>query len=138
MAGAAVDQVNMSLFPAAASAKSFAVCGRRARARLLQVADAIWIWRSLGHDYEPRTSSYRRVKLDSVTEERGRALNDKEPESETVYACRIHAIKRAEDVCQLGGWNANAAIAHFEVHSRASAGGRLRARHLRVAYSRSR
>jgi hypothetical protein len=58
-----------------------------------------------------------------VTEERGRALNNKEPESETVYACRIHAIKRAEDVCQLGGWNANAAIAHFEVHSRASPAG---------------
>ena len=51
-----------------------------------------------------------------MPEEIGGALYDEQPEPETLGACCVRPLKSPENLCQLIGWNAEAAITYLEVH----------------------
>jgi hypothetical protein len=56
-------------------------------------------WRSIGRDDKAGAPPQHRVDLDTVTEERRRALDNEESQPETIGAGRIDAVKpvRARD-----------------------------------------
>ena len=64
-----------------------------------------------------------RMDLDTMPQDRRRAFDDKKPQPQTVGACRIHAVKRLEDVRQLANGDADAVVAYLEAYRRAALAG---------------
>src|ERR1700738_2209595 len=77
-------------------------------------------WSGASHHDEPRAPPQHRVDLDTMTEERCSAFDDKKPQPETVGTCRIHPVKRPEDVRQLASGDADAVVSYLQAYRRAA------------------
>src|SRR3977135_92469 len=60
------------------------------------------------------------MHLDTMTEERRRAFDDKKTQSEPVGAGRVHSVKWPEDIRQLADRDADAVVATLEAYRRAA------------------
>ena len=63
------------------------------------------------------------MHLDTMTEERRRAFDDKKTQSEPVGAGRVHSVKWPEDIRQLADRDADAVVANLEAYRRAAPAG---------------
>ena len=73
-------------------------------------------WGGIGDDGKARTPARGRGDLDAMPEKIGGALYDEQSEPETLRACYVRPMKSPDNLPQIIGCNADAAVAYLEVH----------------------
>jgi hypothetical protein len=73
-------------------------------------------WGGIGDDDKTRAPTCGRSHLDAMPEKIGGALYDEQPEPETLGACCVRPVKSPDNLLQIIGWNAHAAVAYLKVH----------------------
>jgi hypothetical protein len=79
-------------------------------------SDAGVCWGGIGDDDKTRAPAYGRGHMDAVPEEFGGALYDEQPEPETLGAGYVCPVKGPDNIRQIIGGNAHAAVAYLEAH----------------------